>query len=118
MSTTDLCKTPRARTVLDDAHIGDIRGALGTIRQHDTAPRRGWWTRLRTLLAILGPGLIVMAGDNGLPTSFLGRAWREAVLSPDGGERRIWEAATLLALRDRLRAGDIWVEGSRVAAAK
>ena len=27
--------------------------------------------------------------------------------------RRIWEAATLLALRDRLRAGDIWVEGSR-----
>jgi NRAMP (natural resistance-associated macrophage protein)-like metal ion transporter len=64
MSTTDLYKTPRARAVLDEAHIGDIRGALGTIRQHDTAPRRGWWTRLRTLLAILGPGLIVMAGDN------------------------------------------------------
>ena len=64
MSTTDLCETPRARAVLDEAHIGDIRGALGTIRQHDIAPRRGWWTRLRTLLAILGPGLIVMAGDN------------------------------------------------------
>jgi Mn2+/Fe2+ NRAMP family transporter len=64
VSTTDLCKTPRARAVLDEAHIGDIRGALGTIRQHDIAPRRGWWTRLRTLLAILGPGLIVMAGDN------------------------------------------------------
>jgi Mn2+/Fe2+ NRAMP family transporter len=27
-------------------------------------PRRGWWARLRTLLAILGPGLIVMVGDN------------------------------------------------------
>jgi NRAMP (natural resistance-associated macrophage protein)-like metal ion transporter len=64
MSTTDLCKTPPARAVLDEAHIGDIRGALGTIRQHDIAPRRGWWARLRTLLAILGPGLIVMAGDN------------------------------------------------------
>jgi NRAMP (natural resistance-associated macrophage protein)-like metal ion transporter len=64
MSTTDLCKTPPARAVLDEAHIGDIRGALGTIRQHDIAPRHGWWTRLRTLLAILGPGLIVMAGDN------------------------------------------------------
>jgi hypothetical protein len=64
MSTTDLCKTLRARAVLDEAHIGDIRGALGTIRQHDIAPRRGWWTRLRTLFAILGPGLIVMAGDN------------------------------------------------------
>ncbi|HXC28797.1 MAG TPA: hypothetical protein VNV38_12640 [Stellaceae bacterium] len=35
------------------------------------------------------------------------------MLSPDGAERRTWEAATLLALRDRLRAGDIWVEGSR-----
>ena len=33
--------------------------------------------------------------------------------APGGTERRIWEAATLLALRDRLRAGDIWVEGSR-----
>jgi TnpA family transposase len=48
-----------------------------------------------------------------LPTSFLRPAWREAVLSADGAERRTWEAATLLALRDRLRAGDIWVEGSR-----
>ena len=33
--------------------------------------------------------------------------------STGGNERRTWEAATLLALRDRLRAGDIWVEGSR-----
>lgn len=50
--------------VLDSAHLGDIRRALGTIRRYDIAPRRGWWTRLRTLLAILGPGLIVMVGDN------------------------------------------------------
>ena len=54
--------TPTA--VLDDAHIGDIRGALGTIRRADVAPRRSWWSRLRTLLAILGPGLMVMVGDN------------------------------------------------------
>jgi len=32
MSATALCKTSRARAVLDEAHIGDIRGALGTIR--------------------------------------------------------------------------------------
>ncbi|MGG1945777.1 NRAMP family divalent metal transporter [Trinickia sp. NRRL B-1857] len=50
--------------VLDDAHIGDIKGAFGTIAHHDTAPRRNWSARLRTLLAILGPGLIVMVGDN------------------------------------------------------
>ncbi|WP_233856582.1 NRAMP family divalent metal transporter [Paraburkholderia sp. HD33-4] len=54
-----------ARTaVLDSAHVGDIKGALGTIAHHDIAPRTSWWARLRTLLAILGPGLIVMVGDN------------------------------------------------------
>ncbi|AOI94747.1 NRAMP family divalent metal transporter [Burkholderia sp. LA-2-3-30-S1-D2] len=50
--------------VLDEAHLGDIRGALGTIAHHDTAARGTWWARLRTLLAIIGPGLIVMVGDN------------------------------------------------------
>jgi NRAMP (natural resistance-associated macrophage protein)-like metal ion transporter len=49
---------------LDTAHVGDIRGGFGTIRQHDVGPRRNWWARFRTLLAILGPGLIVMVGDN------------------------------------------------------
>jgi TnpA family transposase len=51
-----------------------------------------------------------------LPVSFLRAAWRDAVLGAPktgGTERRIWEVATLLALRDRLRAGDIWIEGSR-----
>jgi Mn2+/Fe2+ NRAMP family transporter len=64
MSTSELLKAERQSAVLDDAHLGDIRGALGTIRHTDIAPRRGWWPRLRTLLAILGPGLIVMVGDN------------------------------------------------------
>src|ERR1700723_2483601 len=49
---------------LDSEHIGEIRGGLGTIPQHDTGPRTGWWARFKTLLAILGPGLIVMVGDN------------------------------------------------------
>jgi NRAMP (natural resistance-associated macrophage protein)-like metal ion transporter len=50
--------------VLDEAHIGDIRGALGTIKLHDTAARHGMRGRLLALLAIMGPGLIVMVGDN------------------------------------------------------
>ncbi|GAC1514584.1 MAG: Nramp family divalent metal transporter [Chloroflexota bacterium] len=49
---------------LDSAHVGDILGALGTIRQHDHAPRRTWKARLLTLLAVMGPGLVVMVGDN------------------------------------------------------
>ncbi|MDE3208750.1 MAG: Nramp family divalent metal transporter [Pseudomonadota bacterium] len=51
-------------SVLDKAHIGHIRGALGTIAEGDIHPRKTWWSRIKTLLAILGPGLIVMVGDN------------------------------------------------------
>jgi Mn2+/Fe2+ NRAMP family transporter len=50
--------------VLDEAHVGDIRGALGTISLHDIGERHGWRSRLMALLAIMGPGLIVMVGDN------------------------------------------------------
>ena len=55
---------PQRAAVLDDAHVGDIRGALGTIRLDDGAPRAGVSAKLKTLLAIIGPGLIVMVGDN------------------------------------------------------
>ncbi|NJC72111.1 divalent metal cation transporter [Planosporangium thailandense] len=55
---------PRATAVLDEAHLGDIHGALGTIRLGDTAARNGLSAKLKTLLAIIGPGLIVMVGDN------------------------------------------------------
>jgi TnpA family transposase len=48
-----------------------------------------------------------------LPVAFLKSSWRGAVLAGEIADRRTWEVATLLALRDRLRAGDIWVEGSR-----
>ena len=63
MSAIEIDKAPRP-AVLDDAHIGDIKGAFGTIRHGDVAPRTGWRARAKTLLAILGPGLIVMVGDN------------------------------------------------------
>ncbi len=49
---------------LDEAHVGDIQGAWGTIRVGDTAPRKTWFARLLTLLIIMGPGLVTMVGDN------------------------------------------------------
>ncbi len=55
---------PAKSAVLDSAHVGDIHGALGTIRVGDTARRTSWRARLATLLAIIGPGIIVMVGDN------------------------------------------------------
>jgi Mn2+/Fe2+ NRAMP family transporter len=63
-SVSEFVVTPPRGAVLDDAHIGHINGALGTILHGDVAPRIGWVAKLRTLLAILGPGLIVIVGDN------------------------------------------------------
>jgi Mn2+/Fe2+ NRAMP family transporter len=51
--------------VLDSAHAGDIVGAFGRIRRDDArGVTSGRWRRLRTLMVITGPGLIVMVGDN------------------------------------------------------
>ena len=51
--------------MLDEAHLGDIEGALGRIRLGDEdTERRGLKRKLITFLAIVGPGLIVMVGDN------------------------------------------------------
>src|SRR5260370_2599384 len=50
--------------VLDSAHMGDIEGAFGRISLADTEHPRTIKTRLMTLLAIVGPGIIVMVGDN------------------------------------------------------
>ncbi|MBW0013725.1 NRAMP family divalent metal transporter [Mycobacterium sp.] len=50
--------------VLDSAHLGDIEGAFGRIKLAEADDARTWKTRLLTLLAIVGPGIIVMVGDN------------------------------------------------------
>lgn len=55
------------QAVLDSAHTGDIVGAFGRIRRDGTGGYgtfSGRWRRLRTLMVITGPGLIVMVGDN------------------------------------------------------
>jgi Mn2+/Fe2+ NRAMP family transporter len=54
----------RRSSIVEDLHEGDIHGAFGTIRVSDVNPRRTWRRRLLTLAAIVGPGLIVMVGDN------------------------------------------------------
>jgi NRAMP (natural resistance-associated macrophage protein)-like metal ion transporter len=86
----DRTRPARSSAVLDDAHVGDIRGALGTIRADDFAPRSTLSARLKTLLAIVGPGLIVMVGDNDAGAfSTYGQAGQ------DYGTRLLW---TLLLL--------------------
>jgi NRAMP (natural resistance-associated macrophage protein)-like metal ion transporter len=61
---SDTRTDPQPAAALDTAHVGDIEGAFGTIRLGDEAPRAGLKARLKTLLAVIGPGLIVMSGDN------------------------------------------------------
>ncbi|HUK68929.1 MAG TPA: NRAMP family divalent metal transporter [Streptosporangiaceae bacterium] len=86
MTTTNITRT----AVLDEAHVGDIRGALGTIRYGDVAARPTLSSKWKTLLAILGPGLIVMVGDNDAGAfSTYGQAGQ------DYGTRLLW---TLLLL--------------------
>src|SRR5579859_5629359 len=62
--TSNTTSTSTASAALDSAHLGDIQGAFGTIRMDDEAPRERMSAKLRTLAAIVGPGLIVMVGDN------------------------------------------------------
>ncbi|WP_114914065.1 Tn3 family transposase [Acidibrevibacterium fodinaquatile] len=47
------------------------------------------------------------------PTGFLRPAWRKVVKAEAGLNRRAYEVAAMMSLRDRLRSGDVWVEGSR-----
>jgi Mn2+/Fe2+ NRAMP family transporter len=86
--TTD---TTGRSAVLDSAHLGDIRGALGTIRQGDVAPRTRTSMRLKTLLAVIGPGLIVMVGDNDA-----GAFGTYTQAGQNYGTRMLWTLALLI----------------------
>ena len=49
--------------MLDQAHLGDIEGAFGHVKLGDVE-QAGLKRKLITFLAIIGPGIIVMVGDN------------------------------------------------------
>ena len=48
-----------------------------------------------------------------VPMAFLSKPWRRFLRQDGAIDRQTYEIATIVHLRDRLRAGDIWVEGSR-----
>lgn len=47
------------------------------------------------------------------PTAFVRRRWEGLVFTNDGLDRRSYELCALSELRNALRSGDVWVEGSR-----
>lgn len=48
-----------------------------------------------------------------VPVTHLSQADRKLIFGQERPDRRLYEIATLAALRDRLRSADIWVDGSR-----
>lgn len=47
------------------------------------------------------------------PTSFVRKRWESLVRTADGLDRRFYELCVLAELKNSLRSGDIWVQGSR-----
>ena len=77
--------------VRDAPHLGDIKGAFGTVRADAHDQPASWGRRLRCLLAIMGPGLIVMFGDNDA-----GGVSTYAQAGQDYGTRLLWVLALLI----------------------
>ncbi len=73
------------RNALDRAHIGDIEGAFGTVRAFDTGPRVSLRRKVATLLAVAGPGIVVMVADNDAGTFSV-----FAQAGQDHGTRLVW----------------------------
>jgi Mn2+/Fe2+ NRAMP family transporter len=64
MTTSPGLVAPGRAAATDTSRVTDIKGAFGSISAEDTAARRSLPAKLKTLLAIVGPGVIVMVGDN------------------------------------------------------
>ena len=47
------------------------------------------------------------------PTEFIKKRWEKLVLTDDGIDRRYYELCALSELKNALRSGDVWVQGSR-----
>ena len=81
----------RSLAVADTAHRGDIKGAFGTLHAGAHDEPASWGRRLRCLLAIMGPGLIVMFGDNDA-----GGVSTYAQAGQDYGTRLLWVLVLLI----------------------
>jgi len=103
-------------------NLAEVVGAYPAVRRMAMALLPAFtfrsWKAGDPLLDALG-GLEAMhaAGRRSLPgtvaTGFVPPVWRQLVGSGFSLDRRAYEVAVMVHLRDRLRAGDVWVEGSR-----
>ena len=48
-----------------------------------------------------------------LPSSFIRKRWEELVFTENGTDRKFYELCLFSELKNHLRSGDLWVQGSR-----
>jgi hypothetical protein len=105
-----------------DDNLGEIVDRYPTVRRMVPVLLGAFvfrsWKSEDTLLAALDVLRDLHAKDQRnlpprAPTAFLKPAWRKLVRTGATLDRRAYEVAVMMTLRDRLRSGDIWIEGSR-----
>ncbi len=57
-------------------------------------------------------GKRMLPGDLSMPLP--AKHWRSLIFKNGQPKRRVYETAVIVTLRDRMRADDVWVDGSRV----
>lgn len=101
--------------VLAAEQHGNIRKFAGAFLQsftfHSRRRHDPLLAAVATLKALYVEGRRVL--PDRVPVGHLGATEKKLVFEDGKPERRLYEIATLTHLRDRLRSGDIWVEGSR-----
>jgi len=80
-----LDEQPTESAVIDAAHLGDIRGAFGTVRWRQLWPARTWRRRLAVMATVMGPGLLALLADNDA-----GGIATYAQAGHDQGTRLLW----------------------------
>jgi len=84
---------------------------LAALRFEAAPDARGVLAAIETLRQMNAAGSRTVPPD--APTEFVRARWKPLVFGKHGLERRYYEICALMELKNALRAGDIWVEGSR-----
>lgn len=84
---------------------------LNVLRLRATPAARGVVDALDTLRALNTNGGRALPAD--APTDFIRRRWQGVVIDGLSLDRRFYEICALAELRNALRSGDVWVQGSR-----
>jgi Domain of unknown function (DUF4158) len=120
-------RDPKDRNYRDHGHLDTVEDSFTYLRQFapeviKTLEFRGGDAATDLLAAVdILRELYVRGGRNvpaGAPTSFVPTRWQGYLSAAEEDNntvayRHYWELCVLLALRDALRSGDVWVPGSR-----